>query len=178
MIHFQGSRLHSAPWNSPPSFEPPHRAMVGCGCHRKIYLRANDKPLPSEAPASLPSVSITPITPARRSPRFSPPPSLDSRSSSADVCPGNFILVLGLQPPYNVRGCTSRCLFPVPLDRSANLSVPHRLHSSHPETMSGLGGDFGVRFARETWALYAVGLLGGLLRLYVFLALGAWASQN
>ncbi|KAJ5126631.1 hypothetical protein N7448_007410 [Penicillium atrosanguineum] len=30
--------------------------------------------------------------------------------------------------------------------------------------MSGLGGDFGVRFARETWALYAVGLLGGVLR--------------
>lgn len=43
--------------------------------------------------------------------------------------------------------------------------------------MSGLGGDFGVHFARETWALYGVGLLGGLLRLYVFLALGAWAPQ-
>lgn len=31
--------------------------------------------------------------------------------------------------------------------------------------MSGLGGDFGVRFARETWALYAVGVLGAVLRL-------------
>lgn len=41
--------------------------------------------------------------------------------------------------------------------------------------MSGLGGDFGVRFARETWALYAVGLLGAVLRLYVFLAHDAWA---
>lgn len=30
--------------------------------------------------------------------------------------------------------------------------------------MSGLGGDFGVRFARETWALYAVGVLGAVLR--------------
>ncbi|KAJ5948263.1 hypothetical protein N7466_001278 [Penicillium verhagenii] len=30
--------------------------------------------------------------------------------------------------------------------------------------MSGLGGDFAVRFARETWALYAVGVLGAVLR--------------
>lgn len=31
--------------------------------------------------------------------------------------------------------------------------------------MSGLGGDFGRRFARETWTLYAVGVLGAVLRL-------------
>jgi hypothetical protein len=31
--------------------------------------------------------------------------------------------------------------------------------------MSGLGGDFAVQFARETWALYAVGVLGAVLRL-------------
>ncbi|KAJ5925911.1 hypothetical protein N7454_007421 [Penicillium verhagenii] len=30
--------------------------------------------------------------------------------------------------------------------------------------MSGLGGDFALRFARETWALYAVGVLGAVLR--------------
>ncbi|CAL5866958.1 uncharacterized protein PFLUO_LOCUS1170 [Penicillium psychrofluorescens] len=30
--------------------------------------------------------------------------------------------------------------------------------------MSGLGGDFGRRFARETWSLYAVGVLGVVLR--------------
>ncbi|KAJ5682865.1 hypothetical protein N7462_006030 [Penicillium macrosclerotiorum] len=30
--------------------------------------------------------------------------------------------------------------------------------------MSGLGGDFGRRFERETWALYAVGVLGAVLR--------------
>ncbi|KAJ5642354.1 hypothetical protein N7490_006354 [Penicillium lividum] len=30
--------------------------------------------------------------------------------------------------------------------------------------MSGLGGDFAVKFARETWALYAVGVLGAVLR--------------
>ncbi|CAG7982017.1 unnamed protein product [Penicillium salamii] len=30
--------------------------------------------------------------------------------------------------------------------------------------MSGLGGDFAVNFARETWALYAVGVLGAVLR--------------
>jgi len=31
--------------------------------------------------------------------------------------------------------------------------------------MSGLGGDFGRRFARETWTLYGVGVLGAALRL-------------
>lgn len=30
--------------------------------------------------------------------------------------------------------------------------------------MSGLGGGFATRFARETWALYAVGVLGAVLR--------------
>ncbi|KAJ5091179.1 hypothetical protein NUU61_006049 [Penicillium alfredii] len=30
--------------------------------------------------------------------------------------------------------------------------------------MSGLGGDFGRRFVRETWTLYAVGILGAVLR--------------
>lgn len=30
--------------------------------------------------------------------------------------------------------------------------------------MSGLGGHFAVEFARETWALYAVGVLGAVLR--------------
>ncbi|CAG7933184.1 unnamed protein product [Penicillium olsonii] len=30
--------------------------------------------------------------------------------------------------------------------------------------MSGLGGDFAVQFARETWALYGVGVLGAVLR--------------
>ncbi|KAJ6031759.1 hypothetical protein N7540_002491 [Penicillium herquei] len=30
--------------------------------------------------------------------------------------------------------------------------------------MSGLGGDFAKRFERETWALYAVGVLGAILR--------------
>ncbi|KAJ5241483.1 uncharacterized protein N7469_003074 [Penicillium citrinum] len=30
--------------------------------------------------------------------------------------------------------------------------------------MSGLGGDFGRRFARETWTLYGVGVLGAALR--------------
>ncbi|KAJ5746990.1 uncharacterized protein N7511_008686 [Penicillium nucicola] len=30
--------------------------------------------------------------------------------------------------------------------------------------MSGLGGDFAVNFARETWALYAVGVFGAVLR--------------
>lgn len=30
--------------------------------------------------------------------------------------------------------------------------------------MSGLGGDFGVEFTRETWALYSVGVLGAVLR--------------
>jgi hypothetical protein len=33
--------------------------------------------------------------------------------------------------------------------------------------MSGLGGHFAVEFARETWALYAVGVLGAALRWYV-----------
>jgi hypothetical protein len=31
--------------------------------------------------------------------------------------------------------------------------------------MSGLGGDFAAQFSRETWALYAVGVLGAVLRL-------------
>jgi hypothetical protein len=31
--------------------------------------------------------------------------------------------------------------------------------------MAGLGGDFAVKFARETWALYAVGVLSAVLRL-------------
>lgn len=33
--------------------------------------------------------------------------------------------------------------------------------------MSSLGHEFGRSFARETWALYAVGMLGVALRLYV-----------
>lgn len=31
--------------------------------------------------------------------------------------------------------------------------------------MSGLGGDFGRQFERETWTLYSVGVLGAVLRL-------------
>lgn len=49
-------------------------------------------------------------------------------------------------------------LEPLPL---VNLSSIRSKRAS----MSGLGGDFAVNFARETWALYAVGILGAVLRL-------------
>lgn len=41
---------------------------------------------------------------------------------------------------------------------------PVNICSNRPGAMSGLGGHFAVEFARETWALYAVGILGAALR--------------
>lgn len=41
---------------------------------------------------------------------------------------------------------------------------PVNLKLNRPGTMSGLGGHFAVEFARETWALYSVGVLGAILR--------------
>lgn len=40
------------------------------------------------------------------------------------------------------------------------------LYSKRPAVMSGLGGHFALEFAHETWALYAVGVLGAVLRWY------------